>query len=50
MPTLKVAIQYEDAELGTFDNNPDGGCHIVPNLLTNANKYSNMNSDEILTK
>ncbi len=29
MPTLKVAIQYEDAELGTFDNNPDGGKYLI---------------------
>ena len=29
MPTLKVAIQYEDADLGTFDNNPDGGEYLI---------------------
>ena len=29
LPTLKVAIQYEDAELGTFDNNPDGGEYLI---------------------
>ncbi len=28
----------------------ESGCHIVPNFLTNANKYSTMLSDEILTK
>jgi hypothetical protein len=29
LPTLKVAIQYEDAELGTFDNNPNGGEYLI---------------------
>jgi len=29
MPALKLALQYEDAELGVFDNNPDGGKYII---------------------
>jgi predicted porin len=28
-PTLKLALQYEDSELGAFDNNPDGGKYII---------------------
>ncbi|MCK5521949.1 MAG: porin [Thiomargarita sp.] len=29
IPGLKLAIQYEDGELGAFDNNPDGGQYII---------------------
>jgi predicted porin len=29
IPGLKLAVQYEDAELGTFDNNPEGGKYII---------------------
>jgi predicted porin len=32
MPTLKLALQYEDAELGAFDNNPDGGKYIIGSI------------------
>jgi predicted porin len=29
IPALKLALQYEDAELGVFDNNPEGGKYIM---------------------
>jgi len=29
MPTLNLAIQYEDGELGSFDNNPNGGDYLI---------------------
>jgi predicted porin len=29
LPGLKLALQYEDGELGAFDNNPDGGQYII---------------------
>lgn len=29
MPGLNLALQYEDGELGAFDNNPDGGEYII---------------------
>ncbi len=29
IPELKLALQYEEGELGAFDNNPDGGKYII---------------------
>jgi len=31
-PMVKLGLQYEDAEMGTFDNNPDGGKYILGSL------------------
>jgi predicted porin len=31
-PMVKLGLQYEDAELGTFDNNPEGGKYILGSL------------------
>ena len=40
IPALKLALQYEDAELGTFDNNPDGGKYLIASFDYTANSIT----------
>ncbi len=38
--SLKLAIQYEKAELGTFDNNPNGGQYLITSFDYTANSIT----------
>lgn len=39
-PALKLGLQYEDAEIGTFDNNLDGGKYILGSVDFMMNNFS----------
>lgn len=39
-PALALGLQYEDAEIGTFDNNPDGGKYILGSVDFMMNNFS----------
>jgi hypothetical protein len=39
-PALTLGLQYEDAELGAFDNNPDGGNYIIGSVDFMMNNFS----------
>lgn len=39
-PALTLGLQYEDAEIGTFDNNPDGGKYIIGSVDFMMNNFS----------
>jgi len=39
-PALTLGLQYEDAEIGTFDNNPDGGKYILGSVDFMMNNFS----------
>lgn len=40
MPGLKLALQYEDGELGAFDNNPDGGKYVIGSVDYRIQKFT----------
>ncbi|MDM8564129.1 porin [Candidatus Halobeggiatoa sp. HSG11] len=37
---LKVGLQYEEAEMGHFDNNPDGGNYIIGSIQATMNNMT----------
>lgn len=39
-PMVTLGLQYEDAEIGAFDENPDGGKYILGSLEVKMNKIS----------
>jgi hypothetical protein len=39
-PALKLGLQYEDAQIGTLDNNPDGGKYILGSVEFMMNNFS----------